>query len=210
MTTASSNKRELLVAGFVRGMEKTLNIMNIPTEIEIIIYRFQQVCDEWNTKYLHERINVNYVGDIITFESYVSMTAYGCHVVEDGIFIWQIKILSISLPSDTGYPYIGIIKGEEYIMPNYTLGSSWEQYGYQYCAGSGYVCSVNNAGGWNQYENKWNKPDDILEIILDLNEQTVKLGINGKEPIVAFQDIRKGKYRLALSGCKMNATFQFL
>ena len=203
--------QELLVAGYVREMEKIYDITNIPVDIIDIIYLYQQVCDKWSKKYSHHDIIIDDIDNTITFDADHTATAFGTRLVDTGVYKWMIKRLTKESTYYKTYPYIGIIKDNQENLDKYIDSSSWEYVGYQYCAGSGYICGINRMPfefnfEWNEY-----KLNDKLEIILDLNQQTLAFSLNGKDAVVAFENIEKAKYRLVLSSYNDHeAQFQLL
>ena len=221
MATVGSHKQELLVAGYVREIEIMYKLINIPVEIIDIIYLFQQFCDVWNKQYIHKDILLDSIANTITFTSDIKVvvaTAYGTNMIEDGIHKWKIKILSISSDVESSaVPLVGIIKSDEQVLKKYLDNPAWEYDGYQFCAGSGFFYGMNNPNDRKDVFSKltWNKANDILHVILDLNQGTLQFGINEEDPMIVWgkdgQDcIEKGKYRLALSCAGFSAQFQLL
>ena len=126
------------------------------------------------------------------------ITAYGIHVVSKGSYTWAIQVIDgIKFGA---FPYIGIIKDNQSVLREFIDNGSWETYGYQICGGAGTLYGI------NKYENdidcEWRKPNDILEIILDLDEQTLRCIVNGKDYGIVCDQIDKGSYRLALSSAE--------
>ena len=199
MTTYKHHKQELLVSGYVRNIERMYDIKNIPLDIMDIIYLYQQFCDKWSRKYSHDDIIIDGIKNTITFSKDTNVTAFGSHVAENGIFKWKIRIISISYESVfKAYPYVGIIKDDDSVLKAYTDRASWEYDGYQFCAGTGSFYGMGDPDEGESFDVKWNKPNDILEIILDLNQRTLEFIINEIESVVAPLIIAKGKYRLAI------------
>jgi len=58
---------------------------------------------------------------------------------------------------------------------------------------------INNYG-----KNKFNQTNDIIEMILDLNNNTLKYIVNGNDQGIAFNDILKNTYRLAVGFGRAN------
>ena len=50
---------ELLVAGFVRGIEAMYTMQNIPNEIISVIYIYEYFSDEWSKKYSSNNIIID-------------------------------------------------------------------------------------------------------------------------------------------------------
>ena len=199
MATYKDHKQELLVSAYVREMEKIYNIMNIPVDIIDIIHLYQQVCDKWSKEYSHPDIIIDDTDNTITFDADDTATAFGTRLVDNGVYKWVIKRLTKQRSQYKTHPYIGIIKDNQQDLEKYVDISSWEYVGYQYCGGSGYICGMNRPEQGFEFNFEWNKINDELEIILDLNQQTLAFSLNEKDPVIAFENIDKAKYRLALT-----------
>ena len=98
MTTrqTSTDSRELLAWGYVRNIEKLHKDLNIPLEINNIIYLYQRLCDEWSQEYKSKYTSVDADKSIVTVNTNDSVTMYGQKVIKEGLFIWKVKIISIT------------------------------------------------------------------------------------------------------------------
>ena len=94
MSTQRNKKLELLVWGYIRSIALIHKSLNIPLEINDIIYLYQRLRDEWSKKYSNKNLLINEIGTKLSINSAKLQTAYGQHVVQEGIFIWKLKILS--------------------------------------------------------------------------------------------------------------------
>ena len=119
MQKKMDHKQELLVWGYVRELEKVYKFSNIPHEINDIIYSYQRLCDQWSEKHSDEHLKLNADKSIVTCQgNHEVSTAYGDTKVEQGIFEWRIKILSLTRPKPTSVhmhvagPFVGIIEDE--------------------------------------------------------------------------------------------------
>ena len=206
------HKQELLVAGYMREIEIMYKMMNIPMEIIHIIYLYKQFCDKWDKKYSHNSIIIDDITNQIMFTSIDDTTAFGCHVVEgdlNGFYKWKIRLISIKYDAIfRAHPYVGIIKDDENILNEYIDNGSWQFDGYQFCGGTGSFYSMDAPDVTHSIDFKWKCPNDILEIILDFEEQTLKLVLNEKESVIVSDCLEKGRYRLAL-GCNNAQGAQF-
>ena len=209
MATERDYRRELLVWGYIRQLEKIHNDMNIPIEINDIIYLFQRIYDQWDKKYSNEHIMIDQEKSMITFNApnnHEFVTAFGSHSVSKGIFKWKIKLLSfVNNGLHGGSPFVGIIEDKEELVQSSQSGD-WDGYGYQFCGGSGNLYSE-----WAYRENKaidygckWKEEGDVIEMILDLDDYTLSFSVNGEGFGVAFKNIMDTNYRLVLSAfnCK--------
>ena len=208
----SSKKEKLAVWGYIRQIEK-LNEMNIPNEIYEMIFLYQQFLDKWlETKDEYITLNDNKLSISCCSDMVDHMVAaVGQYVVKEGIFRWRIKILRMEYNKyKNGTPEVGIIRAD-ITSPHYC----WHHDGFQFCGGNGTVCTGLECKNINNkqyiYTYLWNKPDDLLEIVLDLNEQTLKLKLNDdKDYRVAFTGITKQPYRLAISCLNSHGEFLLL
>ena len=194
----SSDKKILLVYGYIREIEEEYKIRSIPKEIREIIYLYQKFSDEWDKKVSHQDLIIS--GSSIRWENQNEMTAFGSYAVSEGIWNWKLKIKSLVGDMFIACPYIGIIESEdENTLIHYQDRGNWQKCGYQLCAG--------NNGLWTRYGQcitrdincVWNRVDDILEMILDLNDKTLRFVLNGQDCGVAFDEISDASYRLAIT-----------
>eukprot|EP01084_Bolivina_argentea_P227005 383392_1 len=208
----------LLVAGYVRNIELTHNLSNIPREINNIIYIYQRLCDIWSEEYSSSWVEIDSTKSKIKFETSSDATAFGKTVVTEGIFVWRVQIISIKFGVWQAPPYVGIVEATEQNLYSFQNSSSFEDAGYQLCGGSNTLCGMNE-NPLNKFRTDitvdyscyWNKPNDILEIVLNLNERTLGFIVNGIDYGVAFRNIKQTNYCLALSyaGCA-GSEFLFL
>ena len=207
----TSDRRQLLVCGFVKRIEQKFKIMNVPKEIHDIIYLYQKFYDEWSRKYSHHDIEINQKEGMITVNTPNDASAYGTTIVSEGIFIWRVKIVLFDYDVYGGIPYIGIIKNDQYgndeemrAIVLQSDGIDWDKYGCQYCGGSGGLFAE-NAESVIHNPCKWRMEGDILEMTLDLNEKTLSFKVNNDD-FGEFKNIEQGEYRLAFSVYKSSGS----
>ena len=207
MATVKDEKGELLVAGYVRNIEKVYKILNIPIEINDIIYLYQRLYDEWNKEYSSKKLIIDETGCMITFNTSARAIAVGSHIVENGTCIWRIKMKSFTYDpkSDGSPPYVGIIEHVEEIGNFRRWSKSIE---YELCGKSGRLLHSHKIIK-NKSDCRWNKEGDILEITLDLQEQTLSFKVGDVDYGVLFSNVRRTKWRLALGGYRCENS-QFL
>ena len=218
MATKRRDKLYLLVCGYVRNVEKEYKTLNIAQEINDIIYLYQSFCDEWSELHSSEYIVIDKEQNMITFLTSLTSTAFGEHIVADGTFTWRIKLIELYLGPYKQPPYVGIIKVDVSILDKfdwkvYKTGFRWNRIGYQLCGGNSLLRSDRGDEAKSHHDGKceWTKPDDILEITLDLEKRELHFIVNDEEPGVWFSNIQQTKYRLALSLAKAKGSkFQFL
>ena len=113
MTTTEKKQKQLLVVGYMGVMERMYKLKTIPVDICNIIYSYMKCCDEWSVKYSSHDIDINATNNMITINTKDHNTAFGQHVVEEGIFIWRIKMISIHRGIYQAPPYVGIMEDNE-------------------------------------------------------------------------------------------------
>ena len=203
-------RTELLVWGYIRNIQKMYRHLNIPFEINDIIYLYQRVCDEWCQKYKSIDISIDTDKSMVTANTDCSVTMYGQQVVNEGVFKWGVKIISFTREGHSGYPFVGIVKNNEEDLEEFLNDTDFDLFGYQYCGGTGNFYNKNDQLGTADFT--WNQNGDILEITLDLNKQSLSVRMNDGD-LVQFSDIDPSPngYRLALGVylCK-GSQFQLL
>ena len=208
-STKKDRRRELLVAGYVRDIERAHKIHRIPAEINDIIYLYQRLYDEWSKQYSSKKVTIDEIGSMITMHCDQDVTAFGCHVVTKGIFKWRIKMVKFTYDEkiDGSPPYVGIIEDNEEYMEEYKNSCDWDENGYLLCCKIGRLLCGDILT--SDYPCRWNKEGDILEMTLDLNERTLSFKVNDEDYGVAFEDIEEREYRLAFGGYKCDGS-QFM
>eukprot|EP01084_Bolivina_argentea_P250933 420637_1 len=200
------NKDELLVVGFIKEIEKMYKIQ-VPNVVKDIIYKYQRlIYDKWNKKYSYQSIEIDATESMITFTEYACAhgTAYGSEVIDDGIFEWKIKIMSMSQFAAYSWFAIGIIEDNEDVMEKHKEDLDWDESenGYQLLLDGirGFLYTMNiSAKQTPNYQCKWLKENDILEMTLNWNRKTLSFKLNGKDHGIAFRNISQIKYRFVLS-----------
>ena len=214
MATKHEERQMLLVWGFVRNIQQMYKSLIIPLEINDIIYLYQTFCDEWSKKYSHPNAIIDETQTNVKFIMNKRQTAFGDFVVKQGGFQWKLQIISFNKTNGNYYPCVGVIEDDV----NYTIHqqySIWDEVGYQLCAGNSDLNSLNDneyisdSHTADNYECEWKNEGDILEIILDLDQRTLRFAVNGKDCGIAFRDVKQTSYRLALT-TDVDAEFQLL
>ena len=94
-------------------------------------------------------------------------------------------------------------------MQQYQDSPNWDQKGYQLTSAPILWHKFENYS----YECAWKNDGDILEMILDLNDRTLRFKMNDKDYGIAFDEVDTNVvgYRLALTMCECDESiFQLL
>lgn len=213
MALSKNSRKEFLIAGFVKKIEKKYKIKNIPLAINDVIALFLRLYDSWNREYSYKDAEIDESGQIVTMSTGAYMSVFGSYVVTEGVYKWSIKLVKYLEYGEFGAwsPYVGLIEDDEEYIKQYLNDNNWDKYGYQissapaqYNRGEGSIATPN-------FGCRWCKEGDILEITLDLDKRTISFKINDKDYGVGFSNIVLAPYRLALTvlDCQ-GACFQFL
>ena len=110
---------------------------------------------------------------------------------------WKIKMIKYPGYEHNEYsPYIGIIKDDDKLLNKYKIqGTNLKKDGYIFCSGPITVKRPSD----QKYGKPFTKNGSVMEIILNLQNYTIKYKIDGKDLGIAFKDILKTKYRLFCS-----------
>ena len=202
---SSIERNELLVFGYIRKLEKKLNIM-IPKPITELISLYEQISDWFDTEYTKPTdIKVHDDKNMITvLKKNVFVTVYGTRIVKPGeSHVWKLHIKKqANRPQDCMWdPYIGIIKNDKDILISNLneLKRFSTPIGYIWTGGKGELANNNNT---SHYGETWNKTGNILQLKLDQTDKlngTISYIINGKDYGVAYTNVIPNDYRLAIS-----------
>ena len=173
-----TDKKELLVWGYIKDIEELHRHLNIPIEIKNIIYLYQRICDEWSQKYKSKRSRIIIDRDnaIVTINTRYGISIYGTEVIKEGVFAWRVKIISLATSDSSGaYPSGGIVEDDEAKLNEYLNDNDFDEFGYLLYGGNGILYQAFSSK-MNEKEAKkciWNQPGDILDMELDLDKQTL-------------------------------------
>ena len=177
MSTETDDERELLVAGFVREIEKAFKVKNIPIELINIIYYIKEYVMNFVQRYSSDAIEIDETKTVITMRSMNTATAYGTRIVSEGIFKWKIKMVKWTHDGISGSPpFIGIIEDDDKYLKRFRNATGWFSYGYELCGSSGSLYAPD--GGLHEAIDgncKWEKEGDVLEVFLNLDDRTQNL-----------------------------------
>ena len=209
----SLDHRELLVWGYMREIEKVHKNLNIPFEINEIIYLYQRLYDEWSEKYKSEHISIDANKSMVTINTNNAITIYGKEVVKEGIFKWKVKIISFTYNDFGSYPHIGIVQDNENDLNNYLGNTDFDDFGYLLCGKSGDLWALSDKKYTPYTHNIWRNNDTILEMRLDLVDGTLSFKTDDEEfdELSININVSQKGYRLALGVCNCeDSQFQII
>ena len=198
----------LLPAGYTREMKTIFNMKNIPDKIVYAVDLYQR-CDKWEDTdgYNHVSIN-NYANKLTsTLFSIRTVGGLGCHVVSTGVFKWKIRL---NLRSNMRYCvqdhiYVGIMDDDHLCSFD---DMERMKYGYLFHGVDGRFVDRDNV---KEMELRWEQPNDVLDVQLDMNQKSLIFIVNGTDSVVACDNVRDGRYRLVVGCNKADGTqFEFL
>ena len=184
-------ERLLTVFGYVREYEGKSRHEIVESVILVCALFYGNDIDEWDPKYLMKCIELK--GMTITARKFRQCSSFCKHIIESGRFKWKFQLTKMSFTEIL----IGIYK----IKPELELQTdSFFTKG----GGKGYAFGVTTSKLTNRTGYTWGgkygkkcKTGSIVEMILDLNELTLRFIIDGIDYGKAF-DIEKCKYRAAV------------
>eukprot|EP01084_Bolivina_argentea_P225048 380405_1 len=195
---------QLIVSGYIRQstykMDLLLQII-FPIDLINVIFYYCNVCDTWNSQLSSDILDIK--GGIVEMKngkhSHVyNASAYGNSIIEpgQGSYTWTFKLLKYVECGQKYYPYIGIIHDNEETLKKYKKSQRWFDKpvsGYQLCCGNGNIRP--------NEENFCHKcvEADIIEMTFDPINMELSYKINDKDLGIAFSNIIKRKYRLAIA-----------
>ena len=219
MATKLQERRKLLVWGYIRNIVTAYKSLNVPLDIYNVMYLFSRLNDIWSKEYSHKDLIIDQDGTYLKFVADSTQTAFGTNVVKKGIFSWKLQIISKKEINNVYGPCIGIVEDDELLnedtLRDYQSDDEWCQIGCQLEAGISKLQypwltfdeTESKEKTWNYVKANhalyndciWNKPNDILEIVLNLDERTLRFILNDKDYGIAYREIKQASYRLALT-----------
>ena len=185
-----SAKMVQIVYGYVRRQRE-----NIPQPIIDFILLFYCEYDEWDVV----TSSVVKDGKCIQLQgkSMIAGNAYLKNTISDGVFSWRFKIVSVCDEMN-----IGVVKASN-------INTSWGRF-FQ-VANTAYVweavhyknkgCLMNPTKGGHVMLRDYGpacKDGDIVEMVLDLEQMTMRYKVNDIDLGIAFEEIEKTEYKGAI------------
>ena len=189
-------KTDILSTGYIRQEIEKNGKLLIPAEIKQICfdYWFIHVCDEWDKQYSNDKYEINGSCIKLKGEEGRKSSAYGKHVVESGIYSWEIKIKSPLIH----WVCIGVIQDDDKLLKKHRNNSDYENYDYGGCLfrnGAWYSHGRSRTG----YGPGFGGQNDVVEMILDMNNHTISYKVNDEDYGIACNKMNKDKYRLVIN-----------
>ena len=192
-----------LVIGWIRTeIEKKYKNSNIPYALKQLCFKFWliKICDQWDlTYYDKKRILISNNGLTASAKDNTSCSIYSKREIDIGDkYIWTLKMNSwfCEWSSIIGQPYIGIIKSDEKILNRCKINGPSEKDGYWFSASKAALHFRKFPAKKIQYGQRVTCKGDVIEMCVDLRNNTVSYRINGTDYGVAYSNIDRCRYRL--------------
>merc|ERR1712228_11418 len=195
----TANKRiRYSVYGYVRVNKYMLEI---PESVIDIVLCFYYLIDEWDKKNLNSAVtsillkneNCVQLGPVNSLES---GSAYLTNIVSEGVFSWRFKIIQAC--NEMNFGITNNIKASTLnrFFVDYDSGYAWEAVHYEE---GGYLMDPKmiRHQKLKQYGPRC-KNGDVVEMILDLEQMTLRYKVNDIDYGVAFENIEKTQYKAAI------------
>lgn len=205
MTTTESkadyDRKELLVWGYIRDIEKMYIHFNIPIEINDIIYLYQRFYDAWCQKYKAECVEIDADQSMVSIDTKSGVTVYGEEVIKQGIHEWKVNIISFKIFDGSSFPHIGIIENDEDVLLEYLTNTNFDDFGHLFCGGVGDAYSFAEQLDDIKANFVWMKKGDTLVMKLDLNKGKLYFKMNDSDDDQLYIDVGASPtgYRFALA-----------
>eukprot|EP01084_Bolivina_argentea_P255514 429783_1 len=168
--------------------------------IQFICLSYYWEKDEWDSSQLATGLTLKnntitkIEGDVGRWTTHYK-SAFLKNICDNGRYQWKFKIHKITKI----WCLIGIWKIRDAILPIHTYFTSGHNIAYAMLLEAGKLVSLRGGGNFeseHEYCDKC-KPNDIVEMFLDLDKLEISYGINGKHFGKAFT-VTKAKYRAAI------------
>lgn len=211
-----------LVVGYIRVIELKYckNILRaLPKIFIILIIDLLKPCDEWNKNIKGKGIYINKCLCSTTknkksrvLYDLIWGSVFGCKVIKNGIFIWEIKINKIC--HNNGWNFlVGIIKNNKLYMQK-IKNSNLMKHSHNFNEIYGWSCGIyNSLLNHKNYDKKYGKTcneGDIIQVILNLNNMTLSYKVNNIDYGIAYNNIIKTEYRIVVSIDGNDSEIQFI
>ena len=180
-------KKQMTVYGFLRKHD-------IPVEIILVCILFYG--GEWGWDENIKPSTIEFVSRTVTRKTgYKWATCFGRNVVDSGVHHWRFKAVKYS-----GYIRVGLFK-EKYnpqSMVESVLGYDKPNSDYVFNWQQGYIHDPTKNNEKLKDYGIIAKEGDTCDVHIDLNKLQISFGVNTKMYGIAFDNIEKCKYRVAV------------
>ena len=186
MASLTKERRVLLVDGYIRKLEKILDLSNIiPFSINSIIFEFQLLVERWNKEWSNSKVNIMDDGDIAEINVSREVTVYGDYIVKYGEnFMWNVEIIKGEKTIDCSF-WLGLTPNKEKLLKQYEHSFDWYyQGGYVWEASSGFFGYDNGKAA--RYSDKssiykFKNEGDKVQIRFNWKDSSLHYIVNGKD-----------------------------
>ena len=203
-------KSKNLVFGYVRNVQRSFptNIVyyTIPTLIThwiLLYYYIWEKIDEDNCAPEYALSKDNRV--ITLQQNWSSGAVYFKKVLKSGIHRWKFRILYVN--DEHYWMTIGVFKTktDKSRVSACRVDNFSEEYGY------GWLVNYQQISArWSRYGHRDCKAGDIIQMILNLNDWTLRYILNGKDLGVAWNNIEKTTYKAVVSANNKDDSIEFV
>lgn len=190
-TKSSNKKSKFTVFGYIHEHESLQKskkkIYKIPLLIQYLCLGYYDSSDKWDKS--HCKIDKN----IANITSYENKSAFLTNIISKDKYKWKFKIQSLSINAHIFFSIRPFISETNYnTLPEYV-----------FCGATGsraILIDEKTDTKVHDYGTKC-KQNDIIEMILDLNKNTLSFIINGINYGIAFNNILNTQYRAIVDCC---------
>ena len=199
-------KDDKIVKGYIRNYKALL--MSIPIDVIKLVISFYHIAkDQIDTKNLGDCHTIQHVmkhAVIKHKQSHQPSTTIFCREISTGRHKWCFKLKR----GDNDWMMIGIWKSKTSDKPKdewFTLNKE----GYAYHVGRGHLASDITSFGFGKIYGLQCQEKDIIEMIVDLDKNTLSYNVNCKDYGVAY-DIDHDLYKAAIMTSATDDCIEFL
>ena len=183
-----------LAYGYARRQTK-----DIPQPIIDLILLFYCQFDEWDPDVVEGNVVIINKKRVKVRRSKLSPrggSAFLKNIISDGVFAWKFKIINVCVGMEFGVMKISKINRSCGQLFDRTNGHSWEATRYK---DKGWLMDPKTYTQTMLREyGPQCKNGDVIEMILDLEQMTMRYKVNGVDLGIAFEEVEKTEYKAAI------------